>query len=70
MAASAELEFEQRKNELLSSCKAQAEAARPSVKKAAKLEFKDKTICPECGCKLILEEGCCNCKGCGYSRCG
>ncbi len=27
-------------------------------------------ICPECGNKLALEEGCKKCYGCGYSVCG
>jgi ribonucleoside-diphosphate reductase alpha chain len=27
-------------------------------------------VCPECGSKLALEEGCKKCYGCGYSVCG
>jgi ribonucleoside-diphosphate reductase alpha chain len=27
-------------------------------------------VCPECGYKLVLEEGCKKCYGCGYSVCG
>ena len=26
--------------------------------------------CPECGAKLVKEEGCSKCYGCGYSVCG
>jgi len=29
-----------------------------------------KDICPSCGVKMAMEEGCSNCKGCGYSVCG
>lgn len=29
-----------------------------------------KETCPECGEKLIMEQGCCKCPSCGYSRCG
>ncbi len=25
--------------------------------------------CPHCGCPLVFEEGCYNCKSCGYSKC-
>ncbi|KKU11864.1 MAG: Ribonucleoside-diphosphate reductase [Parcubacteria group bacterium GW2011_GWB1_45_7] len=25
--------------------------------------------CPDCGTKLVMEEGCVSCKNCGYSRC-
>lgn len=28
-----------------------------------------KGICPECGGKLIFQEGCVNCRGCGFSKC-
>lgn len=27
-------------------------------------------ICPECGEKLLIQEGCLLCPGCGYSKCG
>lgn len=26
-------------------------------------------VCPECGSTLYHEEGCLNCKACGYSKC-
>lgn len=26
--------------------------------------------CPECGSRLVLQEGCCMCPKCGYSKCG
>lgn len=29
-----------------------------------------KETCPECGEKLIMEQGCCKCPSCGFSRCG
>ena len=29
-----------------------------------------KETCPECGEKLIMEQGCCKCMNCGFSRCG
>lgn len=29
-----------------------------------------KEICPDCGEKLIMEQGCCKCPSCGFSRCG
>ena len=27
-------------------------------------------VCPDCGVTLFYQEGCANCPGCGYSRCG
>ena len=27
-------------------------------------------VCPDCGSTLWFEEGCANCRACGYSRCG
>ncbi len=30
---------------------------------------RDTTKCPECGGKLVKEEGCVNCPSCGYSAC-
>jgi ribonucleoside-diphosphate reductase alpha chain len=32
--------------------------------------YKTKESCPECGEKLIFEEGCLKCKNCGHSKCG
>ena len=26
--------------------------------------------CPECGDKMILQEGCCMCPSCGFGGCG
>lgn len=36
--------------------------------RAAKLS-KHLTVCPECGARLAIEEGCAKCYGCGYSVC-
>lgn len=33
-------------------------------------EAPQKDLCPSCGAKMAMEEGCSNCKGCGYSVCG
>jgi ribonucleoside-diphosphate reductase alpha chain len=41
-----------------------------SNRKTGKPENRNTTICPECGSKLALEEGCKKCYGCGYSVCG
>ena len=27
-------------------------------------------VCPDCGCSLVHEEGCLNCRVCGFSKCG
>ncbi len=42
-----------------------------SVKKTKEDKKEDKTEdnCPECGGKLVFEEGCSKCPGCGYSAC-
>ena len=29
----------------------------------------DRDVCPECGSKLIFQEGCCKCSSCSYSVC-
>ncbi len=34
-----------------------------------KLTLVDETICPECGAKMIVSEGCMTCPVCGYSLC-
>lgn len=26
--------------------------------------------CPECGCRLMFQEGCVLCPACGWSKCG
>jgi len=36
----------------------------------SKTENQNGEVCPECGNKLALEEGCKKCYGCGYSVCG
>jgi len=36
--------------------------------RTAKLS-KHLTVCPECGSKLVIEEGCAKCYGCGFSVC-
>lgn len=38
--------------------------------KIRKSENQNGELCPECGNKLALEEGCKKCYGCGYSVCG
>jgi ribonucleoside-diphosphate reductase alpha chain len=30
----------------------------------------EKEKCPNCGEKLVFEDGCKHCKSCGYSKCG
>lgn len=32
-------------------------------------ETENGEVCPECGTKLIISEGCCHCPECGYSKC-
>ena len=39
-------------------------------RRSSKSENQNKELCPECGNKLALEEGCKKCYGCGYSVCG
>ncbi len=34
-----------------------------------KVTIEDETICPECGAKMIVSEGCMSCPVCGYSLC-
>lgn len=41
-----------------------------ALKKYVKNGTKSKHTCPECGEKLIYEEGCLRCPSCGYSKCG
>lgn len=41
-----------------------------NIESVKKQEIDDKDIkCPECGTKMIMEEGCKTCHGCGYSLC-
>ncbi len=44
--------------------KIRTETLKDRMKKQGKL-----TICPECGSKLAIEEGCAKCYGCGFSVC-
>jgi len=50
------------------------QAAAQQQAKGAKVEEQmqeiPKDICPNCGSKMVMEEGCRNCKACGYSVCG
>jgi ribonucleoside-diphosphate reductase alpha chain len=41
-----------------------------SDRKTGKIESGRTDLCPECGNKLAIEEGCKKCYGCGYSVCG
>jgi ribonucleoside-diphosphate reductase alpha chain len=40
------------------------------VKVEVEMQELPKDVCPNCGSKMIMEEGCRNCKACGYSVCG
>lgn len=40
-----------------------------ALKKYIKNGAESKTVCPECGAKMIFENGCKICKECGYSAC-
>jgi ribonucleoside-diphosphate reductase alpha chain len=40
-----------------------------ALKKYIKDGTESKSVCPECGAKLVFENGCKTCKNCGYSAC-
>ena len=40
------------------------------LKKYLKEEILEGEICPECGGRLVRENGCIKCIDCGYSKCG
>ena len=41
-----------------------------ALKKFVKNGAKSKSACPECGSRLVFQEGCLVCPGCGHSKCG
>lgn len=46
-----------------------SKAVARALKKTLLVEARDGEKCPDCGSKLVFEEGCLACKNCGYSRC-
>jgi ribonucleoside-diphosphate reductase alpha chain len=47
-----------------------AQVANPTIAVEEHIRETPKDICPNCGSKMMMEEGCMNCKSCGYSVCG
>ena len=47
----------------------QIKAAQESIDKIAFEPEKTGEVCPQCGAEIVFEEGCLNCKNCGWSKC-